>query len=219
MARVNNNREAIAQLQKTVNEAEGPVLADEFIGLVPLSGRQLYFQPFEFKQLSVANVWDETAFIDDINHKEWALILLYDPPTWNSIGERWTEAQILAIETNYTKVGRYADTIIYKPTNLQINPESAESHYKLGMTYLNKGQMGQTIEHFKIAVRLQPNNPIYRNFLGITYGQKGSYDDAIEQFEIAVQLAPLEPAYRRNLDHAQALKNSVGNYKQGNDAR
>lgn len=115
MGRVNDERGSISILQRYVHEAEGPVLADEFMGLVVLDNRQLVFQPFEFKQLSIAKVWDETPFIQDIHAKKFALILLYNPSTWDSRHERWTDAQLNAIDLNYERVGIYAQTILLKP--------------------------------------------------------------------------------------------------------
>ena len=115
MGRVKNERGAIAVLQRFVHEAEGPVLADEFMGLVVLEDRQLAFQPFEFKQLSIAKVWDETPFIKDINDKKFGLILLYAPTSWDSRHERWTNNQLAAIYQNYKQVDNIAQTIILKP--------------------------------------------------------------------------------------------------------
>ena len=115
MGRVNKDREAIALLQRIVHEAEGSVLADEFMGLVVLEDRQLAFQPFEFKQLSIAKVWDETPFIQDIKDKKFGLILLYAPMNWDSRRERWTAAQLQAISSNYEVVDNIAETWVYKP--------------------------------------------------------------------------------------------------------
>ena len=56
MNKVADTRE-VEQLAEYVQEAGGPILADEYIGLIPLNGRQLYFQPFEYKQLQVADLW------------------------------------------------------------------------------------------------------------------------------------------------------------------
>jgi hypothetical protein len=115
MGRVNNERGAIGILQRYVHEAKGPVLADEFMGLVVLDNRQLVFQPFEFKQLSIAKVWDESPFLQDIRDKKFGLILLYAPSTWDSRKERWTQNQLNTIALYYKQVGIYAQTIILEP--------------------------------------------------------------------------------------------------------
>jgi len=110
-----NERQDIEMLAKLVEEKQDLVLADEFMGLIPLAGKELVFQPFEFKQLALGGVWDESPFIQNIRNQKFDLILLYDPPTWDSRGARWTQEQLRAIESNYHLLGRLAQTRIYIP--------------------------------------------------------------------------------------------------------
>jgi hypothetical protein len=98
-----------------VRAAPGPVLADEFMGMLPLAGKRLELQPFELKQLADAGIWDERALTTRIDAREYALILIYDPPDWNSFDERWTGRQQLYILTGYTPGERIANTIVYRP--------------------------------------------------------------------------------------------------------
>jgi hypothetical protein len=110
-----NERESIAKMAELVANADKPVLADEFMGLIPLAGKTLVFQPFEFKQLVTGELWDQAPFIDAVYEKQYDLILLYDPPTWDSRGARWTKQQLDAIRGNYQQIDRLADTIILAP--------------------------------------------------------------------------------------------------------
>jgi hypothetical protein len=112
---VNNQRGEVKQMLDRLHQAQGPVLADEHMGLVVLDGRQLYFQPFEFKQLSIAKVWDEAPFIQAIQHKGFAMILLLTPSSWDSRHERWTRAQLDAIEENYRLVDVFVETYVLVP--------------------------------------------------------------------------------------------------------
>jgi hypothetical protein len=105
----------LARLTTLVRNTEGKVLADEHMALLPINGKNLYFQPFEFKQMEEAGLWDQQAFVEQIGRKEFSLILLFDPPNWDSQHGRWTEAQLDAIYANYVRGPRLADTIIYKP--------------------------------------------------------------------------------------------------------
>jgi hypothetical protein len=114
--RPTQERGEIAQMQEIVRAAKGPVLSDEFMGFVPLAGKELPYQPFEFKQLVIAKVWDEGPFLALIREQAYDVILLYDPPNWNSQEARWTEAQLSTIYLYYQEVGRYANTIVLKPT-------------------------------------------------------------------------------------------------------
>ena len=108
-------RAEITRLLQVVAGAGGPVLADEYMGLVPLAGGRLAFQPFELKQLAEAGVWDERPFAERIDRQEYPLILIYDPPDWDSFGARWTDRQRLYISTRYAPGERLADTVVYRP--------------------------------------------------------------------------------------------------------
>jgi hypothetical protein len=108
-------RDEIARMAKIVSTANGPVLADEYMGLIPEAGKPLYYQPFEFKQLAEAGLWSQWPFIDQINEQAFPAILLYDPPGWDSQGERWTNEMRAAIGRHYHPVERLAETIVLRP--------------------------------------------------------------------------------------------------------
>lgn len=106
---------AVAALFRKVSETEGTVLADEFMGLVPLAGKRLYYQPFEFKMLAEGGVWDETEFLSSIADGKFSLILWYQPPDWPAIESRWTARQRELIQNYYTRDGAYEFTSILRP--------------------------------------------------------------------------------------------------------
>jgi len=105
----------IFRMEKLIEETGGPALADEYMAMLPLSNLPIVFQPFEFKMLKEAGIWDETGFIQSLENKEYAIILLYDTPYWDSRGARWTPAMLEAIEENYQRRSRVAETSIYFP--------------------------------------------------------------------------------------------------------
>lgn len=94
------NTERMVQM---IKDAPGIVLADEYMGLVPLAGKRLYIQPFEFKAMSDANVWDQTPFLQDIASRKFDMILWFSSHEWKSIEGRWTAAQRSAINQYYTE--------------------------------------------------------------------------------------------------------------------
>lgn len=102
-------------LFKAVQEADGIVLADEFMGLIPLAGKRLYYQPFEYKMLAEGGVWDETDFLLSISEQKIALILMYQPPTWEAVAARWTRSQREMVRIYYTREGTFAYTWIQRP--------------------------------------------------------------------------------------------------------
>ena len=114
MNKVADTRE-VEQLAQYVQEAGWPILADEYMGLIPLAGHRLYFQPFEYKQLQAAELWSEAPLLDSIQREEFSLILLYEPPNWNAISTRWTEEVRNTIYAHYRLEDTLARTFVYRP--------------------------------------------------------------------------------------------------------
>jgi len=98
-----------------LKDANGPVLADEYMGLVPLAGKRLYFQPFEYKQMADAKVWDETPFLDEIASHKFPVILWYQPAGWPAIAARYTRAQRMTVERYYQIDKIMGELYVFKP--------------------------------------------------------------------------------------------------------
>jgi hypothetical protein len=106
----------IRKLAQLVQDAPDRVLADEYMGLVPLSGHRLAFQPVEFSQLSRIRLWDDRALIASIRRREFAAILLYEPrDTGALILNRWTPRIAEAIWASYRLQTMLADVWVYVP--------------------------------------------------------------------------------------------------------
>ena len=114
MNKVADYRE-VEQLAEFVQDAPGPVLADEYMGLIPLYGRRLYFQPIEYKQLQAANLWSQAPLIASIQRQEFSVILLYEPRDQRAISVRWTPEVRNAIYAHYRLVDTLARTFVYLP--------------------------------------------------------------------------------------------------------
>jgi hypothetical protein len=89
----------------------GPILADEYMGMLTLQGRPLVIQPFEVTQLAWSGKWDQTPLLNSINKTEFAAIILYDRP-W--VNERWTQEMLSAINHSYMLVDVVAENKIYR---------------------------------------------------------------------------------------------------------
>jgi 4-amino-4-deoxy-L-arabinose transferase-like glycosyltransferase len=105
----------LAELQAIVAAVDGPVLADEYMGMVTMLGKPLYIQPFSMAQLSNDGLWDQQPLLDRIANQEFPLVLIHYFPSFDVYKERWTEAMIAAIEQNYYVTDRLADTHVYRP--------------------------------------------------------------------------------------------------------
>jgi hypothetical protein len=114
------NRQAayadLSKLESLVKETSGPILADEFMGMLTLQGRALTIQPFEVTQLAWAGKWDQTPLLNSIKAKEYPAIIIYDRPWAN---ERWTQEMIDAINESYFLSDIVAENKIYVPYELK----------------------------------------------------------------------------------------------------
>jgi hypothetical protein len=105
----------LAGLEKIVAEAQGPVLADEYMGMLTLQGRYLAIQPFEVTQLAAAGLWDQALLIQSIRDKEFPLILIHYFPEYAVYKERWTPEMLAAIGRFYVGGEFLGNTRVYRP--------------------------------------------------------------------------------------------------------
>jgi hypothetical protein len=114
-ARISTARE-IAQLNAMAAQPE-PLLADEFMGLMPLNRKPIEIQPFEFNMLNIAGMWSEADLIARIQRREFKTIALYEPIGGESamIVTRWPKTVRDAIYANYEMKDRLAENLIYLP--------------------------------------------------------------------------------------------------------
>ena len=105
----------IRELEEIVADADGPVLADEYMGLITLQGRPLYIQPFEVTQLANAGLWDQTPLIESIRDKEFPIIMIHYFPEYPVYKERWTPEMLSAITRAYVPAELLGDTRVYRP--------------------------------------------------------------------------------------------------------
>lgn len=110
-----DNRAEVARLMAAVRAADGPVLADEYMGLAPVAGKPLVIQPFEIKQLDDAGLWDDRPFLQQIARHEFPLILIYHLPGYPLHADRWTGRMLNYIDTHYDHVDTILDTWVYRP--------------------------------------------------------------------------------------------------------
>jgi len=110
-----DNEQQIAQLYQVVQQTDGIILTDEYMGLLPLAGKRIYYQPFEYKMLSEGGLWDDLDFMGSIVGHEYSAVLLYDPPFWSSYDARWSKRLQSAINSSYEVETTIANTEILKP--------------------------------------------------------------------------------------------------------
>ena len=110
------SEDGLARLEEVVDESNGPVLADEYAGLLPLEGRSIYLQPFEITQLQRDGRWDQRPLLASIERREFPAILIWKPPYAPGVyRERWTREMLDTMDENYRPTHKYAGTLVYRP--------------------------------------------------------------------------------------------------------
>jgi hypothetical protein len=107
--------EALQMLEQEVKRMDGPVLADEYMGLLTINHRPLYLQPFEVSQLANTGKWNQQPLLEDIENQTFDGIFIYQFNTWSVYKERWTTEMLAAIDAYYRPVKTLADTVVYIP--------------------------------------------------------------------------------------------------------
>jgi hypothetical protein len=99
-----------------VASADGPVLTDDYMGLLPQRRRRIYFQPFEMTQLARDGDWDQRPILRDIDKERFPLIMIWSPPFAREIKrDRWTPRMLEEIREHYERTDRVADMAVYRP--------------------------------------------------------------------------------------------------------
>ncbi len=109
------NKAEIAQLADMVRQADGPILIDEYNGLLPLAGKGIYYAPFEFKQLLQAGLWDPTPLMQDLSQHKFASLLIYFPKDISIMKSRWPDNIYSKMVDYYYNTDYLADTLIFHP--------------------------------------------------------------------------------------------------------
>lgn len=102
-------------LAGVVEDAEDPVIADEYMGMLTLHGRSLYLQPFEMTQLANAGLWDPTPLLEDIREQTFPLVLIHHFMSWPVYKERWAPEMLDAVTDHYAPTDFLAETLVYRP--------------------------------------------------------------------------------------------------------
>ncbi len=97
----------------------GPVLADEYMAMLPKNNIPLYLQPFEMTQLASAGLWDQSAFLERIEAQDFPLILIHHFPSFPVYMERWTPEMRAAIFAQYVAVDMRANSLLFQPKDAE----------------------------------------------------------------------------------------------------
>ena len=110
-----------AFLEERIRRAsdDGPVLADEYMAMLPKNKIPLYIQPFELTQLAEAGLWDQTVFLNAIEGREFPLILIHHFQFYPVYLERWTPEMREAVFGNYVAMEMRANSLLFEPKDTE----------------------------------------------------------------------------------------------------
>lgn len=116
-------RPSLDELRALIAQTAGPVLADEYMGMLTLNGKLLYIQPFEVTQLANAGLWDQSPLLEAIRAETFPLILIHHYRGYAVYKERWTPEMLAAIQEHYVASDFKADTVLFRPRSAAgVNP-------------------------------------------------------------------------------------------------
>jgi tetratricopeptide (TPR) repeat protein len=103
------------------------------------------------------------------------------------------------LATVLQRQGDKAGAIAQLRTAVEIQPQFAEAHHKLGAALVQDGQWDSAIEHLGRAVDLSPRNVSAINDLAAALAMVGRFREALPQFRAIAQISPRNPAAWNNL--------------------
>ncbi len=154
----------LEDLEWIVQTADGPVLADEFMGLLTLQDRLLYIQPFEVTQLANAGLWDQADLLAGIRNREFPLILIHHFMDWPVYKERWTPEMLSAIVENYVATDSLASTVVFRPRDAESGPPGLDACSGAPWRLPTRGDMGMWWQTYQLGIMgegLEGTVPVY----------------------------------------------------------
>jgi 4-amino-4-deoxy-L-arabinose transferase-like glycosyltransferase len=108
-------------LREMIARADGPVLADEYLGMLPIAGKEVYFHPFIFTQLARLGKWDQKPILTEMASRRFPIVVLRDAPENPMTDAWWTAEMRAAIEENYEVWRRFPRirVAVYRPKGMR----------------------------------------------------------------------------------------------------
>ena len=91
--------------------------------------------------------------------------------------------------SKFVQEKKYDEAIREFEAAVSLDPENAEAHLMLGLTYAAKRDLDKALEHTQRSITIKPSYSAYNN-LGLIYANKGQFQNGIEAYEHALELNP-----------------------------
>jgi tetratricopeptide (TPR) repeat protein len=97
------------------------------------------------------------------------------------------------------------------------NIESAKSHFEVGNSLQEKGQLTEAVHEYKRVIELHPKHTQALRQMGDIYNEQGKQEDAIEYYRKAIETQPKSPGIHiklaRTLAEVNRLDEAVTAYR------
>ena len=97
------------------------------------------------------------------------------------------------------QLGRIAEAEAEYRESLRLNPDSAPTHYNMGLVFSAQGKYQQAAAEFQNAIGLDPTHAGAHNNLGAMFHAFGRFDDAAAEYRRAIALKPENGEAHNNL--------------------
>ncbi len=168
-------------LDTLVQTAGGPILADEYMGLLTLNGKALYLQPFEMTQLAQAGQWDQAGLLESIRNQEFSVIMIHHFMSWPVYLTRWTPEMLAAIITYYRPESFIAESLVYVPRSDAHTPsellQCADAPWSLP-TRSDMGMWWYSRQLLPMGVGYENTLPVYAVADGLLL-RRSDWNDAV----------------------------------------
>lgn len=128
----------------------------------------------------------------------------YGLQTTDEMGELWF--QVLPRNRNDLEVlskdffGKFTrDSMESSLLKLQLNPQDAVSHAKVGSALFVLGRVEESMQHFRTSISLDPTSPVPHSQLGAIYVRQKQLPQARAEFDAVVRLDPNDYEAHGNL--------------------
>ncbi|MHC5157030.1 MAG: tetratricopeptide repeat protein, partial [Planctomycetota bacterium] len=86
--------------------------------------------------------------------------------------------------------GHLDEAIAHIRCALQIDPDNAKAHSRLGFALAKAGQLDEAIRHYRRALQINPDRADAHSNLGAALAESGQLDEAIAHYHRALQINP-----------------------------
>ena len=99
-------------------------------------------------------------------------------------------AELQQTAVSYYNRGEYEKAIEAYKREIEINPDSVEAYYHLGMAYSSLGKYKEAVEAYGRAIKFRPDYAAAYYNLGHAYSNLNQHDKAIKAFRRSIQYEP-----------------------------